>query len=143
MILVDTSAWVELDRATGSAADLRLQDLIATNGPVATTEPIVMEVLAGARSGQRWHDLGRLLRRFRLLRLEPVADFESAARLYRSCRATGVTPRGLLDCMIAAVALRSGATVLAHDVDFARMAFVASLRLDDASLRPEAPSDPG
>ena len=50
MILADTSAWVEYDRATGSTADLRLRDLIAADGPVAVTEPVIMEVLAGART---------------------------------------------------------------------------------------------
>ena len=49
MILADTSAWVEYDRATGSATDLRLSELIAADGPVAVTEPVIMEVVAGAR----------------------------------------------------------------------------------------------
>ena len=60
MILADTSAWVEYDRATGSAVDLRLSELIATDGPVAVTEPVIMEVLAGARSDAREADLRRL-----------------------------------------------------------------------------------
>ena len=47
MILADTSAWVEYDRATGSPVDLRLRDLIAADGPIAVTEPVIMEVLAG------------------------------------------------------------------------------------------------
>jgi predicted nucleic acid-binding protein len=50
MILADTSAWVEDDRATGSAVDRRLTQLISADGPVAVTEPVIMEVLAGARS---------------------------------------------------------------------------------------------
>jgi predicted nucleic acid-binding protein len=53
MILADTSAWVEYDRATGSAVDQRLADLIAgidDEGPLAVTEPVIMEVLAGART---------------------------------------------------------------------------------------------
>jgi len=49
MILPDTSAWVEFDGATGSAVDRRLTDLIAEGGPLAVTEPVVTEVLAGAR----------------------------------------------------------------------------------------------
>ena len=53
MILADTSAWVEYDRATGSAVDLRLAELIAAEGPVAVTEPVIVEVLAGARSDAR------------------------------------------------------------------------------------------
>jgi predicted nucleic acid-binding protein len=48
MILADTSAWVEYDRATGSAVDTRLTRLIADEEPLAVTEPVIMEVLAGA-----------------------------------------------------------------------------------------------
>jgi hypothetical protein len=44
---------VEYDRATGSTADLRLRDLIAADGPIAVTEPVIMEMLAGARTDAR------------------------------------------------------------------------------------------
>ena len=50
MILADTSAWVEYDRASESPAERRLSELIAGEGPVAISEPIVMEVVAGART---------------------------------------------------------------------------------------------
>ena len=135
MILADTSAWVEYDRATSSAVDLRLTALIASGGPVAVTEPVIMEVLAGARSDQRESDLRRLLMRFELLPFEVVTDFEGAAHLYRRCRRAGVTPRGMVDCMIAAVALRRAATLLAHDADMDRLAEVTGIDLDEASLR--------
>lgn len=135
MILVDTSAWVEYDRATGSAVDVRLTDLIAGNGAVAVTEPVVMEVLAGARSAARERDLRRLLLRFDLLRLDAAADFDAAARIYRRCRQVGVTPRGLIDCMIAFVANRNDASLLAHDVDMDRLARVIGTVMDEASLR--------
>lgn len=135
MILADTSAWVEYDRATGSPVDRRLAALISANEPLAVTEPITMEVLAGARDERREADLRRLLRRFALLRFDPAADFDAAARIYRRCRRAGVTPRGMIDCMIAAVAWRSGASVLASDADFGRLALVAGVDLDEASLR--------
>jgi predicted nucleic acid-binding protein len=135
VILADTSAWVEFDRATGSAVDQRLTSLIAAGGPLCVTEPVVMEVLAGARSDQRESDLRRLLLRFGLLRFDGVADFDAAARIYRRCRRAGVTPRGMVDCMIAAVGLRNGASMLSHDLDMDRLAQVTGLALDAASLR--------
>jgi predicted nucleic acid-binding protein len=135
VILADTSAWVEYDRSTGSPADERLSELIAADGPVAVTEPIVMEVLAGARSDKREDDLRRLLLRFRLLHFDAAADFDGAMRIYRRCRRAGVTPRGLIDCMIAAVAWRRSATLLAHDPDLDRVASVIGIELDHASLR--------
>jgi len=112
VILVDSSAWVEFDRATGSAVHLRLRELIAEAAPVAVTEPIVMEV-----------------------RIEARVDFDGAARIYRRCRTAGVTPRGLIDCMVASVAQRNGAALLAHDADLARIAEVIALELDEATLR--------
>lgn len=135
-ILADTSSWVEFDRATGSAADLRVNDLIGGDGPLVVTEPVVMEVLAGARTDQREADLNRLLLRFDLLRFDAATDFHGAARIYRSCRQAGITPRGLIDCMIAAVALRHEAVLLAHDADMHRLAMVVGLEMDPGSLRP-------
>ncbi len=130
LVLVDTSAWVEFDRATGSAVDRRLTALIAGTDSVAVTEPVVMEVLAGARTDRRESDLRRLLDRFHLLRFDPVAHFDGAVRIYRTCRQAGVTPRGMIDCMIAAVAVAADVPVLAMDRDLAALAEVVDLRLD-------------
>ncbi len=134
-ILVDTSAWVEYDRATNSPADVRLTELIEGEGPLAVSEPVVMEVLAGARSESREAQLRRLLLRFYLLRFDVAADFDAAAHIYRRCRRVGITPRGLIDCMVASVALRHGAVLLAHDIDVHRVASVLGLEMDAASLR--------
>jgi len=135
VILVDTSAWVEYDRATGSAVDRRLTELIATGGQVAVTEPVIMEVLSGARNDEREADLRRLLLRFDLLQFDIAVDFDAAVRIYRSCRGVGVAPRGMIDCMIASVARRRGAVLLSHDLDFERVASVVGIDLDEASLQ--------
>lgn len=137
MILADTSAWVEYDRATGSSPDQRVSELIAGDGPLAVTEPVVMEVVAGARTNGREDDLRRLLLRFQLLQFDAAADFDAAARIYRRCRRGGVTPRGLIDCMIASVARRHDATLLAHDADLSRVANVIGVEMDGASLVPD------
>jgi predicted nucleic acid-binding protein len=130
VILVDTSAGVEFDRATASAVDTRLTELIATTDDVAVSEPIIMEVLAGARDDRRERDLRRLMDRFTLLRFDAAVDFHGAARIYRTCRRSGVTPRGMVDCMIAAVAVRSGASLLTADSDLDHVARVMGIELD-------------
>lgn len=135
MILVDTSAWVEYDRATGSAADQRVADLIADGSPLLVTEPILMEVLAGARSDAREADLRRLLLSFGFAPFDAVTDFDAATRIYRLCQQAGVTPHGMVDCMIAAVAYRQGAALLSWDVDMDRVARVIGVELDEDSLR--------
>lgn len=134
MILADTSAWVEYDRATGSSADQRVTELIATDGPLMFTEPVLMEVLAGARSPAREEDLRRMLLRFSLAHFDAVTDFDGATRIYRRCRQSGITPRGMVDCTIAAVAYRRALTLLAWDADMVRVATVVGIALDAASL---------
>jgi predicted nucleic acid-binding protein len=135
VILADTSAWVEYDRATGSAVDQRVAELIATDGPLMVTEPVLMEVLAGARDDARENDLRRLLMRARLLQFDATTDFDAATRIYRRCRRSGITPRGMIDCMIAAVAWRQGAALLCRDADLDRVAQLIGIELDVASTR--------
>ena len=134
MILADTSAWIEFDKATGSTVDMRMADLVADGDRLAVTEPVLMEILAGARDDAGEDRLRRLLLRFPLLRFDAVADFESAAHVYRRCRRVGVTPRGMIDCMIAAVAWRSGAALLSYDRDLDQVARVIGIEQDPASL---------
>lgn len=47
--LVDTSAWVEYLRATGSTTHLAVRGILEHDEPAFTTDVLVMEVLAGAR----------------------------------------------------------------------------------------------
>ncbi len=133
MILVDTSAWVEFDRASGSDVDARLTGLITDSISIMVTEPVLMEVLAGARNDARALDLRRLLTRFTWEPVQPATDFEGAATMYRECRRSGVTPRNLTDCMIAVVAIRTDSELLCADKDFVEMSKVTALRLDPAS----------
>jgi predicted nucleic acid-binding protein len=130
VILVDTSAWVEFDRATGSAVDERLAELIGTDAQIAVTEPVLMEVLAGAKNDARERDLRRLLLRFEFAPVDAAVDFEAAARIYRRCRRAGVTPRGLIDCMVASVALRLDMSLLEQDADLRRVAAVMGIPLE-------------
>jgi predicted nucleic acid-binding protein len=133
VILADTSAWVEYDRNTGSSVDHRMAELIAADGPLAVTEPVMMEVLAGARDDTRAQDLRRLLLGMNWLTFDAMTDFDAATRIYRRCRQSGVTPRGMIDCMIAAVAWREDAALLCRDVDLDRVAGVIGIDLDPGS----------
>ncbi|RIK09754.1 MAG: VapC toxin family PIN domain ribonuclease [Acidobacteria bacterium] len=126
MILLDTSAWVEFLRDTGSRVCEQVDQLLEAE--IATCDAIRMEVLAGARNARHLTELRRLLARASLLPIEP-ADFEEAAALYRSCRENGETVRKLMDCLIAAGAIRAGVPVLQADVDFETLARHTPLQL--------------
>jgi predicted nucleic acid-binding protein len=122
VILVDTSAWIEYQRATGSAADRRLTEAIEAGERLATTGLVALELLAGAADEQHAHDLRRLLARCRFLPPAEPSDHEAAAALYRACRREGTTIRRLPDCLIAVVALRTRSTLLHRDADFEAIA---------------------
>jgi predicted nucleic acid-binding protein len=127
VILVDSSVWIEYQRATGSPADLRLTAAIEEDEPLAVIGLIILEMLAGARDEPQARQLNRLLGRCRLLTLQDPSDYEAAAALYRACRAEGTTIRRLPDCLIAAVAIRTGAELLHRDADFEAIAQHSSL----------------
>jgi predicted nucleic acid-binding protein len=129
VILVDSSAWIEFQRATGSPAHVRLRAAIEADEQLASTGVILLELLAGARDEQQAHDLRRLLDRCTFLALEEPSDHEAAAALYRACRRGGKTIRRLPDCLIAAVAIRARAELLHRDSDFDAIALHAPLRI--------------
>jgi predicted nucleic acid-binding protein len=112
VILADTSSWVEYLRATGSPANIALRGLL--DDKLAITEPVAMEVLAGARDD---HHLGRLRGILGRAELIPCtgADYLDAAAIYRRCRQQGDRVRSLVDCLIAAVAIRARLPILHSD----------------------------
>jgi len=129
VILVDTSAWIEFLRATGSAEHRTLRGLIETGEALATTDPVVMEVLAGARDDAHLGRLRRFVLAFEHFPVEGLADFEGAAEVYGRCRRSGVTPRSLTYCLVAQVALREEVPLLARHRDFRAIARIAGVAL--------------
>jgi len=127
MILVDTSAWIEFLRDTGSPACVRVDEVLGSD--LAICDPVRMEVLAGARHESHLRELRGLLARASQVPTYPI-DYEDAAALYRTCRRGGGTVRKLIDCLIAAVAIRADLAVLHADTDFDGLARHTPLRLD-------------
>lgn len=130
VILVDTSAWVEFLRDTGSAVCDRVDELMESE--TAVCDPIRMEVLAGARDERHLSSLRGLLARTIHLPASP-ADYDEAAALYRACRREGETVRRLIDCLIGSVAIRAGVAVLHNDRDFDVLARHTGLRIDSVA----------
>lgn len=128
MIVVDTSAWVEFLRATGSDVNVAVRGLI-DGSEVLVPDVVRMELLAGAASDEKMTELSQFLARFIPLPASSPADHELAASLYRQVRSKGQTVRSMLDCLIAAMALRVDAPLLARDRDFLALSEVSGLRL--------------
>jgi predicted nucleic acid-binding protein len=122
--LIDSSVWIEYlrnsaDPATEVLEAMLLDDwaTVATCAPVAMELRLTLDVLARRK-------IERTLAGLPQLDLEPVADFELAADIYRAVRHSGHTVRSILDCLIAAIAHRTGAELVHRDVDIERIAAV-------------------
>lgn len=128
-MIVDTSAWVEYLRDTGSSVHLALRRLVEDGADVLVPELVVMELLVGAADERGARDLRRLLHSFEVVPLAPIVDTEHAARLQGLCRRAGQPIRNMVDCMIAAIALRLAEPVLHRDRDFEVLAAHTGLQV--------------
>jgi predicted nucleic acid-binding protein len=131
--LVDSSAWIELFRKTGSPVHHALRVALDEGQQLAWTDMVALELLAGARDDADRDRIRRMLYGQHFLRVDGPADYESAAELYRLCRKGGETPRQSANCLIAVVAIRNDAELLCSDADFQVIARHTPLRLAPAS----------
>jgi predicted nucleic acid-binding protein len=128
MILVDTSAWMEYFRATGSPAAVEVRRLLSDHAiQVAMCEPVAMEILAGATDDSKHAKLEQLVNGLPSLTVDDAIDFRVAAGIYRAARRAGQSIRSPNDCLIAAVAIRNEARIVHRDTDFDIIAAVTSL----------------
>jgi predicted nucleic acid-binding protein len=128
-ILVDTSAWVEFLRRTGSEVNVRLRELLQSGERVAITDVVIMELLQGSSSSPARDRIWGTMNWCVMLPTRPLFDYEVAADLYHRCRRAGFTPANSHDLLIAAVAIGKGVPLLAADGDFERIAAVSDLQL--------------
>ena len=129
MSLIDTSAWIEYLRQTGSRTNFEVRRML--NNDAQICDVIRMEILAGARDQQHVTQLEKLLARATTIKTEPV-DYDNAAAIYRACRKLGVTIRAQIDCLIAAIAIRTNTRIIHHDSDFDAIAQVTKLKIHAA-----------
>lgn len=114
--LVDTSYWVDFFR--GNAQGLPLVERLERHKhgePLSCSEPIQMEMLAGARSAAEYNTIHNATNSLHWSGVDPASDFEAAARIYSLARKHGITPSGLLDCLIIAIAVRTNSQLMTRD----------------------------
>lgn len=97
---------------------------------LATTEPIEMELLSGAKT-EDLLEVQLFVSTLTVLSVEPSKDYVDAAAIFRSARSIGRRVRNTQDCLIAAVALRHDAELWHKDGDFESIAAVTRLRTVD------------
>jgi predicted nucleic acid-binding protein len=122
--LIDTSVWVEfLNGRPGKGSD-RVEALAQEPDSIVITEPVLMEIRAGATRLQLAR-IDSVLGRFAVRGVQPARDFHAAGDLYRGARQRGFTVRSMVDCLIAAVAIRTNTVILHRDRDFEVLAAIA------------------
>ena len=127
MIVVDTAVWADWFNGIDSSQVRRLGQ--AVDRQDAGLVPVVLtEVLQGFRADRDFVRARDLLLGLPLLALDVDGHVE-AARLYRRLRASGVSVRGTIDCIIAQTCITAGAELLSTDQDFAAIARHTPLRL--------------
>jgi predicted nucleic acid-binding protein len=118
MILVDTSVWVDFLNAVDSPHSRALGRLIEDEHDVAITEIILTEVLQGIRDDRAFRMMKTYLLDFPIYGPKGVETYLRAAQIYRDCRRQGRIVRKTVDCIIAAICIEHGLTLLHKDSDF-------------------------
>ena len=121
MILVDTSVWIDFLQGAENSATRLLKKKIDERESLAFTGLILLEILQGI---ERPADREKIKSKFDpLIELHPQrTSYRLAAEIYQKTRREGHTIRSVIDCLIAALALESNATILHKDRDFKRIA---------------------
>ena len=130
MPLIDTSAWIEFLRKTGSETNIEMRNVLTRRHHIC--DVVTMEILSGARDDANAQSLKRLLSRATVIETKPI-DYQNAASIYRACRKVGITVRTQIDCLIAAIAIRTGTPLLHQDSDFTAIAQITKLKMHSAS----------
>src|SRR6266849_6005086 len=124
MILVDTSAWIEVLRGHRNARFAQLE----STDEIVTCLPVMQEVLQGFDDEKGYWVARSAFETIRFVE-SPLsrAVFTEAVQLYRQARRAGLTIRSGVDCLIAACAIRNGAKIVHSDRDFEKLARVSIL----------------
>jgi len=128
VLLVDTSAWIEIFRRP---ARLTVEDLGGLD-EIVTCLPVVQEVLQGFGDERAYRTAREAM--LALPTVESPLGEEvvlEAVELYRAARRAGFTVRSSVDCLIAACAQRHDLEVVHRDRDFPALARVSALRQRD------------
>ena len=132
MILVDSSVLIDFFRGRDTPAVRRLAEIEGSGEAAGWALPLVclQEILQGAKDEKEWRSLRRILETQEIVvPLDPRAVHVEAARIFYDCRRRGLTVRSSTDCLIAALALEQGHTLLHDDADFDAIAKVRPLRM--------------
>ena len=128
-MIIDSSAWVEFLRDTGTPTCVAVDAAISDpDVRLMTTDVIRLEVLSGVDDERQRKRTNALLAGCDDIVQLPRSDVDDAVALFQACRVRGETVRSPNDCLIAAIAIRSDVSLLHSDEDFDVIARYSRLR---------------
>lgn len=116
-VLVDTSAWVDFFNGHPSPEADALTRLIEQEADVVTCGVVTAEVLQGLRRSKTLTEIERHFLDMEWLTPVEPDTYVAAADVYRQLRASGVTIRSTIDCLIARLAHEHDVLLLSKDRD--------------------------
>jgi predicted nucleic acid-binding protein len=117
MVIVDTSAWIDLLGGTQNPETAWLEREIPRQ-PVGLTDLILCEVLQGVRDDAASRQVRSSLLKFEIFDCGGLTVAIASAENYRILRGRGITVRKTIDCLIATFCIEEGHSLLHRDRDF-------------------------
>ena len=128
-VLVDTSVWIDFFR--GEANAVKALGSLIKRGGIVICGQVRQEVLQGSRDEKAFVKLEKQMEIWESEAEEP-GDFVAAARIFARLRWKGITIPPT-DCLIAALAIRRGLQLFAHD-DFHQVPGLQLFNFEDVSI---------
>ena len=128
MVLVDTSVIIDFIFGVSNKQTEFLEKLIENGDLICTCGPIISEVLQGCKTEKLYKQYLDVMSELIYIGSTKHTHIK-AAQLYRDLRKKGITPRGTIDCIIAATCIEHDIRLLHKDKDFAQIAKHSSLKL--------------
>jgi predicted nucleic acid-binding protein len=116
-VVVDSSAWIEYFRATGSDAD-RIVDAALLEGDVLLPDLIMLEVMRGFMNPENAKSAETLFAK--LINVEIAGMVNARMALFNNAelRAKGITIRNSIDLLIGTWCIENDASLVHQDRDF-------------------------
>lgn len=117
MTLVDTSVWIDFLEGGDHWTKDRLKEKLGDRESILYTEMILLEIIQGIKKREGRE---KIEKEFGSLVLAPQKRSATmlAAEIYQELQRKGFRIRSVIDCLIAAMAMETGSTILHKDRDF-------------------------
>ena len=129
MYLVDTSVLIDFIKGTETVQSKKFELILQEQIPFAISAFTYQEVLQGAKNEKEYDRLNDYLSTQKII-YPSKESYEAAAKLFFTCRKSGITIRSTIDLLIAVTAIENNYILLHSDRDFDNMLGVSALRVE-------------